>query len=1111
MFTSHKTVVYEIFTAFIAVMVALAALPITPAYAATCTSTATDTNWNSASHWSGCGGSVPQNGDTVVIATTTVVDTDTNFIASLTINTGRTLTIGNDNSNGTTVTVTGNVTINSGATFATAGNGGNLLRIGGNLINSGIFDMSTAGAAVNTTFNGAANQTISGTGGTTNFHLITIDNTGTSGNNIVEVTASNFTAVAGFLTLIDGVFKLSTSATITPVGVDTNIDSAVGLIVNDSGALVDWGNSDLIVTGGVFQMLAGTFSLGNGNDVLGISDGTMILSGGVLNINGRFQMSGGATTINGATVNLDPQATFALGSTIHVFESRGAANLTFTSGTVTIVDPHSASASGNEVQIVFGAGTKDFSGGTIRLGDGVSATSGSTDGFDVNCGSGVALGNLVIDNPSGTDRFARLVTNDCIVGGNFTITAGEFRVNGQDLSVAGDFTNSGTFTTGGSNMVTFNGTGAQTITGANQWYGLAVTGITARTVSFQSGGTQIVTNSLIFTGAAGQLLTLAPTGIAAWQLKAPATQSLSYVSVSNSDASSGTTVNASNGTNTNGGNNTNWFFGNVAPTVTTQAVLNIGTTTATGNGNITDLGASNPTAYGVVWSTALNPTTANSVSDLGAASATGAFTAPITGLTPGMLYHVRAFAANTAGTSYGADVTFIATAAPAIASLDHAAFTVGTAGPAFTVTTTGYPAPSITQGGDTLPSGITFTDNHNGAGTLDGTPASGTLGTYHITFTAANGIGSDAVQNFTLTVIGGPTILINGVHTAQDTGDGYLDENEIVTVNLNKFTFTFSKDVIHVTSSDPNYGASAINPANYMLVNDNGNGFEDTPATITCGNFTTAHPNGGDDFKITIDSVTYSNGDGAGPFVATLTVTNPLANGSYRLYICGTTSITDPNGLKLAGNGSLEGTDFIRNFIVQMLNNGGSGNGNGGGAFTIGLGLIPVTGFAAGHSTLLPAQPADNVYSSFNTLRMEIPSLGVNVPIIGVAYKDNGWDLTWLGNNAGYLDGSAYPTWSGNSVLTGHVVAATGAPGPFAYIKDLQIGDKINIHFGGQIFIYEVRENRQVMPTRLSTIFKHEDYSWLTLVTCEDYNNTRKGYNYRRYARAVLVSVVPEK
>ena len=39
-------------------------------------------------------------------------------------------------------------------------------------------------------------------------------------------------------------------------------------------------------------------------------------------------------------------------------------------------------------------------------------------------------------------------------------------------------------------------------------------------------------------------------------------------------------------------------------------------------------------------------------------SATGPFTSSITGLTPGTLYHVRAYATNTAGTSYGGDVSF---------------------------------------------------------------------------------------------------------------------------------------------------------------------------------------------------------------------------------------------------------------------------------------------------------------------------------------------------------------------------------------------------------------------------------------------------------------------
>jgi len=94
------------------------------------------------------------------------------------------------------------------------------------------------------------------------------------------------------------------------------------------------------------------------------------------------------------------------------------------------------------------------------------------------------------------------------------------------------------------------------------------------------------------------------------------------------------------------------------PTVTTQAVTGIGTTTATGNGNITDLGATNPTQHGVCWNTTGTPTTADSKTEEGAASATGAFTSNMTGLSPNTTYYVRAYATNTAGTAYGGQVSF---------------------------------------------------------------------------------------------------------------------------------------------------------------------------------------------------------------------------------------------------------------------------------------------------------------------------------------------------------------------------------------------------------------------------------------------------------------------
>ena len=95
---------------------------------------------------------------------------------------------------------------------------------------------------------------------------------------------------------------------------------------------------------------------------------------------------------------------------------------------------------------------------------------------------------------------------------------------------------------------------------------------------------------------------------------------------------------------------------------------------------------------------------------------------------------------------------------PTITSIASATLTVGTTGPAFTVTTTGFPKPSIARGGVALPGGVAFTDNGNGTGTLTGTPVIGTGGTYAITFTATNVAGSTPPQSFTLTVNEPPQI-----------------------------------------------------------------------------------------------------------------------------------------------------------------------------------------------------------------------------------------------------------------------------------------------------------------------------------------------------------------
>ncbi len=90
--------------------------------------------------------------------------------------------------------------------------------------------------------------------------------------------------------------------------------------------------------------------------------------------------------------------------------------------------------------------------------------------------------------------------------------------------------------------------------------------------------------------------------------------------------------------------------------------------------------------------------------------------------------------------------------APAITSARSTAFTVGTLG-SFTVTATGSPSPTFSESG-ALPTGLTFTSN----GTLSGTPAAATGGSYPITITASNSVSPNATQNFTLTVDQSPAI-----------------------------------------------------------------------------------------------------------------------------------------------------------------------------------------------------------------------------------------------------------------------------------------------------------------------------------------------------------------
>jgi LPXTG-site transpeptidase (sortase) family protein len=169
---------------------------------------------------------------------------------------------------------------------------------------------------------------------------------------------------------------------------------------------------------------------------------------------------------------------------------------------------------------------------------------------------------------------------------------------------------------------------------------------------------------------------------------------------------------------------------------------------------------------------------------------------------------------------------------------------------------------------------------------------------------------------------------------------------------------------------------------------------------------------------------------------------------------------------------------------------------------------LPSTGFAPHIVTALEIQPETLKYQITDTL-LEIPKLGVKIPIAGVPLKNGVWNTSWLGKQAGWLEGSAFPSWNGNSVLTSHVYLSNGLPGPFVYLSKLKFGDQVIVHAFGQKYIFEVRTNVVVQPND-TTVLKHENRSWLTLVTCKEYDQKTNQYLKRVVVRAVLVSVEDE-
>lgn len=339
----------------------------------------------------------------------------------------------------------------------------------------------------------------------------------------------------------------------------------------------------------------------------------------------------------------------------------------------------------------------------------------------------------------------------------------------------------------------------------------------------------------------------------------------------------------------------------------------------------------------------------------------------------------------------------------------------------------------------------------------------------------------------------------NLANNSDDTDIKVVTDNTPPTVTVNSlvasyvtgpisFKIAFSEELENFGGGS---GADDVtNIINYLLVENGNNNASDT---VSCGPVPGLGGVKADDSQVPVNSVTYDSST----YTVTVSINGnkPLPGGKYRLFVCGTTSIVD-----LAHNELNGGTDYIFDFTVLS---------NTTGVTRVKTSSLPKTGFAPNRITSLPLQPDNFKYKKLGAIWIEIPGLGVDSEIVGVPISSAGaWDVTWLGNSTGWLNGTAFPTWEGNSVLTAHVTNANGLAGPFSNIKSLKYGDRVIVHMGGQQYFYEVRDTQLVRPYLTSFAFQDlEGYSYLTLITCAAYNVDTEEYAFRRVVRAVLVEV----
>lgn len=459
-------------------------------------------NWSQANTWNL--NAVPGANDNVIIANGHTVTVNINNTAchNLTIGQGggaSCLQVGNNNI-ARTMTIWGNVTVATNGTFRAnpGSNNSHTLNFYGSIINNGVVDFQPdANSFLNLKFlHPYANQVLSGTGTTNRYNLITVDK-GAEIKRILDVATSTFTAPAGFLTLLNGTFKISTTGvvTITPFTTNEDIPRDARLWINSAGATVSTTGGNINVFGAL-TMSTGTLNVGNATNQSIVSNGGLVtITGGTVNVAGRFDRLNAATlsrlTMSAGTLILNTVGSTSNTSAPFTMDVPGSQFIQ--SGGTIIIRRYGGTGATRLGFLCTGGSINQVSGGILQIGDALTPV---TQTIQVNTVSPV--GGFRVASANAT---ASLVTNPLTVITNVELQSGIFLANNLNVTVRRNWSNTGGTYTAGTNTTTFNGLSPQIITrtlGAENFNHIAFTGsglkslgsnINCKNVTINSGAT----------------------------------------------------------------------------------------------------------------------------------------------------------------------------------------------------------------------------------------------------------------------------------------------------------------------------------------------------------------------------------------------------------------------------------------------------------------------------------------------------------------------------------------------------------------------------------------------------------------------------------------------